>query len=394
MLHCMNPDKIVNPPLFCVLAWLAVIVFWVQFANLTHISLHELDPITYLHTGAMLQLELVAEIDIDVQLVSSIGNISPNLPTCDARVLWTQEDCLPLSFPTTNLVIDNLLYDNFEAGCTPIIGLGVSSVCDRRGCHILDVVASSKDRSCALTSPFFHMGGFCNSSPEVSYCNDYPDGYSDDRHDKFPDEQVAKCTSPYEEPVFSNAGPWAAAALFPANWATAPLYKRLIIEREELEKNIRLWEETLQSLQAKTTNSSNVEGFGPSPDFPYFPSSEAYQKESKRFQKQAQSVRSLPEGFPQAIVSPLAWKTKSPAIKQEKESWTLKLTEEQLKSIGAAVQQYEGWDLNLLYINRSCSLQLIQPLDETSRILALQHSSCIHPPRIIYVTLQRLCTTE
>ena len=80
--------------------------------------------------------------------------------------------------------------------------------------------------------------------------------------------------------------------------------------------------------------------FGPSPEFPYLPSSEVYQKESKGFQKQAQNVRSLPEGFPQAVVSALAWK--SPAIKQEKESWTLKLTEDQVKSIGAAVQLFEG----------------------------------------------------
>ena len=80
--------------------------------------------------------------------------------------------------------------------------------------------------------------------------------------------------------------------------------------------------------------------FGPSPDFPYLPSSEIYQKESAHYQEQDNGIKSLPYGFPKFVSSSMAWK--SPAIKQENSSWTYTLTEDQLKSIDTAMKTFEG----------------------------------------------------
>ena len=80
--------------------------------------------------------------------------------------------------------------------------------------------------------------------------------------------------------------------------------------------------------------------FNPSQDFPYLPSSEIYQKDSARYQEKQNSFESLPKGFPQHVLSPMAWK--SHVIKEEQPSWTYTLTEHQLKSIDTAMKEFEG----------------------------------------------------
>ena len=130
--------------------------------------------------------------------------------------------------------------------------------------------------------------------------------------------------------------------------------------------------------------------FGPSPEFLYLPSGEIYQKESKRFQEKAQTVKSLPEGFPQVVSSPLAWK--SPAIKQEKSSWTFKLTDDQLKSIDTAVQRFEGKNLHNCCLSMSYNSRMQQPADGTSRTSVLRRSGWLRQLRLFSERPQRRFT--
>jgi len=72
----------------------------------------------------------------------------------------------------------------------------------------------------------------------------------------------------------------------------------------------------------------------------YYPTEE----DSERFwasqSTSAGANEPLPEGFPSVLKSPLAW-TKSDVEKQ-RDTWTLDLTDEELKAIDSAVKEFQG----------------------------------------------------
>ena len=78
---------------------------------------------------------------------------------------------------------------------------------------------------------------------------------------------------------------------------------------------------------------------GMNTDLPYLPSQELYEKRNSENLTRIIAA-TLPEGYPSEIISPLAWK--SPGIKQQKDQWILRLSEDDLHCIDDAARRFEG----------------------------------------------------
>lgn len=74
------------------------------------------------------------------------------------------------------------------------------------------------------------------------------------------------------------------------------------------------------------------------PDIAYTPNFDSYQARVKRRQETETFERSLPQGFPQKLVSELVWDGKDLAGKYD---WNYVLTDSDLKEIDEAVKHFK-----------------------------------------------------
>lgn len=75
------------------------------------------------------------------------------------------------------------------------------------------------------------------------------------------------------------------------------------------------------------------------PDISYTPNLETYQARTKRRLETETLLRTLPDGFPQKLESPLAW---DGATVSESYQWSYQLTEQDIEEIHQALEHFKG----------------------------------------------------
>ncbi|KAJ6180848.1 hypothetical protein N7519_011309 [Penicillium mononematosum] len=86
------------------------------------------------------------------------------------------------------------------------------------------------------------------------------------------------------------------------------------------------------------------------PDIQYHPEYEKY-KERTRRRKETETLQStLPENFPEKLVSPLVWEGKDV---EKRDDWVYQLSDDQLDELDAALTSFKALNLSLGHINQS-----------------------------------------
>ncbi|KAJ5485793.1 hypothetical protein N7530_000093 [Penicillium desertorum] len=86
------------------------------------------------------------------------------------------------------------------------------------------------------------------------------------------------------------------------------------------------------------------------PDIQYHPEYEKY-KERTRRRKETETLQStLPENFPEKLISPLVWEGKDV---EKREDWVYQLSDDQLDELDAALKSFKALNLSLGHINQS-----------------------------------------
>ncbi|KAJ5837909.1 uncharacterized protein N7525_003097 [Penicillium rubens] len=86
------------------------------------------------------------------------------------------------------------------------------------------------------------------------------------------------------------------------------------------------------------------------PDIQYHPEYEKF-KERTRHRKETETLQStLPENFPEKLVSPLVWEGKDV---EKRDDWVYQLSDDQLDELDAALKSFKALNLSLGHINQS-----------------------------------------
>ncbi|KAE8378657.1 hypothetical protein BDV26DRAFT_280931 [Aspergillus bertholletiae] len=85
------------------------------------------------------------------------------------------------------------------------------------------------------------------------------------------------------------------------------------------------------------------------PDIQYHPDYEKYTARTARRQATEQLAKTLPDGFPQKLESPLVWEGKDV---EKRDDWIYKLNDAQREEIDAALRSFQAQNLSLGHINQ------------------------------------------